>query len=398
MFPAGAQNDHRSNRQWHHNLTANQVAAVVGLAKINEHGRVAGYFGLAFVNAFVLLVQVFSQEALQFGLAGIYLNGGIQLGRVYQVEHHAQMVWVGGGVAGRGEGKALAAFIGLPAFRDGEFVTARGILIFAEGQGAAGTDAAARGKAEERQKGQESEEGLFHFLIVPEGLIIAGMQGIDELIFSRRRRITLAVQPGGRVILRAPLGTSEAAIRSFLEANAVWLENARRKMARLPVPPAPYKYTEGEPLLYLGQELPLRFEATARRAAVLPGEAIVLLRGGKRESRERLKELYREETRRIVQGMVDVYAARYGLRVSALRVNSAERRWGSCSVKASLNFSLRLAMLPVEAIEYVVVHELAHLREHNHSRAFWTKLGEMLPDYARRREWLKRHGGSLPPF
>lgn len=398
MFPAGAQNDHRPNRQWHHNLPANQVAAVVGLAKIDEHGRVAGYFGLAFVNAFVLLVQVFSQEALQFGLAGIYLHGGIQLGRVYQVEHHAQMVRVSGVVAGRGEGKARAAFIGLPAFWDGEFITARGILIFAEGQGAAGTDAAARGKAEERQKSHESEEGLFHFLIVPEGLIIAGMQGVDELIFSRRRRITVAVQPGGLVILRAPLGTSEAAIRSFLEANAVWLENARRKMARLPVPPAPYKYTEGESLLYMGQELSLRFEATARRAAVLPGEAIVLPRGGKRESRERLKELYRAETRRIVQGMVDVYAVRYGLRVSALRVNSAERRWGSCSVKASLNFSLRLAMLPVEAIEYVVVHELAHLREHNHSRAFWTKLEEMLPDYARRREWLKRHGGSLPPF
>jgi hypothetical protein len=86
------------------------------------------------------------------------------------------------------------------------------------------------------------------------------------------------------------------------------------------------------------------------------------------------------------------------LQVKSIRITGAKRRWGSCSRQNSLNFSLRLAMVPPEALEYVVVHELAHTRHHDHSRAFWAFLEQMLPGYETQRRWLKQNGLKLPDF
>lgn len=224
------------------------------------------------------------------------------------------------------------------------------------------------------------------------------MQGVDEVIYSKRKRITLAVLPGGWVQVRAPLGTSNAAIEAFVTAHRSWLEKARQKMAKVQAPVAPYAYLEGELIRYLGENLPLRLLPGARKAYLNEAREIVLPKGTKKAIRAALEAFYRAETRRIVSGFVALHAPRLAVNPQVMRINSAKRRWGSCSARGSLNFSLRLAMVPLDCIEYVAVHELAHLRQHNHSAAFWALVKGILPDYARRREWLKRNGSLLPPL
>jgi predicted metal-dependent hydrolase len=78
-----------------------------------------------------------------------------------------------------------------------------------------------------------------------------------------------------------------------------------------------------------------------------------------------------------------------------VRISSARTRWGSCSSRGSLSFTWRLVMAPVEVVDYVIVHELAHLRVHNHSPEFWKEVARLMPDYAQRKQWLKDNGRLL---
>jgi predicted metal-dependent hydrolase len=89
------------------------------------------------------------------------------------------------------------------------------------------------------------------------------------------------------------------------------------------------------------------------------------------------------------------FAGLHGFEPGKLRISSARTRWGSCSRQGTLSFTWRLVMAPEEVIDYVVVHELCHLRHLNHSKAFWGLVEGILPDYKVRRAWLKRHGERL---
>jgi hypothetical protein len=128
------------------------------------------------------------------------------------------------------------------------------------------------------------------------------------------------------------------------------------------------------------------------------GQGFFLLKKEQKTGVERLNAFYREYTRKAVTAIAERVARQWGLQVKSIRITGAKRRWGSCSRQNSLNFSLRLAMVPPEALEYVVVHELAHTRHHDHSRAFWAFLEQMLPGYETQRRWLKQNGHKLPDF
>jgi len=92
---------------------------------------------------------------------------------------------------------------------------------------------------------------------------------------------------------------------------------------------------------------------------------------------------------------VSYYAKKYGFEVKKIRISSARTRWGSCSTRGTLSFTWRLILAPQDVVDYVVVHELCHLRELNHSKNYWALVEEIMPDYKVRRAWLKKHGGTL---
>ena len=104
---------------------------------------------------------------------------------------------------------------------------------------------------------------------------------------------------------------------------------------------------------------------------------------------------YKAQARSLLSGRVDFFAGRHAIRVGKVRISSARTRWGSCSARGTLSFTWRLVMAPPEVIDYVVVHEMCHLKEMNHSGAFWARVEAILPDYKARRKWLKDHGAGL---
>ena len=222
----------------------------------------------------------------------------------------------------------------------------------------------------------------------------------DEILYDRRRkRLMVQVLPGGKVVLKAPLGTPKRQINSFLELHAGWIAEKRILMAKVATSAQPLRFVEGAQIWLSGRQYPLHLVEKGLKGLVFrEGQGFLLATAEQKKGAERLEAFYRETTRKRVTAIVEKYAREWGLLVKSIRITGAKTRWGSCSRQNSLNFSHRLAMVPPEALEYVVVHELAHTRHHDHSRAFWSFLGEMLPNYETQRRWLKQNGLKLPDF
>ena len=222
----------------------------------------------------------------------------------------------------------------------------------------------------------------------------------DEILFDRRRkRLMVQVLPGGKVVLKTPMGTSKRQINSFLEQHAGWIAEKRALMAKVAEPAQALRFVEGELIWLAGRQYPLHLTGKGTKGLIFrEDQGFLLAIAEQKRGAERLKAYYREVTRKAVTAIADRYSKMWGLQVKSIRITGAKRRWGSCSRQNSLNFSLRLAMVPPEALEYVVVHELAHTRHHDHSRAFWAFLGQILPGYETQRRWLKQNGLKLPDF
>ena len=171
--------------------------------------------------------------------------------------------------------------------------------------------------------------------------------------FIRASRRTPAVGGrGDRVIVRAPVHMARADVERFVSDKADWIqrhvEAARQRQGAMAAP------LTREELLHLAdaamQDLPQR---------------------------------------------VSWYAALIGVKVGRITIRSQKTRWGSCSAAGNLNFNCLLMLCPEEVRDYVVVHELCHRKELNHSARFWSEVARIMPDYAMRRRWLKEHGGAL---
>ena len=171
-----------------------------------------------------------------------------------------------------------------------------------------------------------------------------------EVKRSRRKTMSLEVRRDGTVLVRAPMKTAMASIRAFVEKNAAWIEKQRQKLAAGPKTEA---LTE--------QEL-----ASLRRSA-----------------------------KQWIPQRAAHFAPIVGVRYGDITIRCQKTKWGSCSSKGNLNFNLLLMLAPPEVVDYVVVHELCHRLEMNHSPRFWANVARVLPDYAQRRKWLKEHGAAL---
>jgi len=222
----------------------------------------------------------------------------------------------------------------------------------------------------------------------------------DEIIYDKRRkRMMVQVLPGGKVVVKVPKGTGRQQINRFLAQHTGWIAENKAIMAEVAPLARKLQFVEGADIWLAGRQYPLHLTANgARKLTFVEGRGFLLAAEETDKGAERLTDFYREYTRKAVTAIAEKYARQWGLQVKSIRINGAKTRWGSCSRQNSLNFSLRLAMVPPDALAYVVAHELAHTRHHNHSRDFWTFLGQIYPGYETQRLWLKQNGLKLPDF
>jgi predicted metal-dependent hydrolase len=219
-----------------------------------------------------------------------------------------------------------------------------------------------------------------------------------ELIRSRRRRRTLSLRltPEGQVVIRAPWRLPREAVDAFFAARKKWIEQKLKARTERPSE-APAPLGDGSTVLYLGNPYPLQTacEDRGRCTVRFNGTAFELSRPGARRPEDLLATWFREEARRLLPSRVEALGQAFHLQPQGVRITGARTRWGSCSAVNRVSLSWRLLMAPLRIIDYVILHELAHLREKNHSKRFWTFLETLHPDWRESRLWLKRHGAAL---
>ena len=171
-----------------------------------------------------------------------------------------------------------------------------------------------------------------------------------QVIRSSRKTLAIQITPEGEVLVRCPRRMKAETIRAFVESKTDWIEKHVRKQISVPKLPA---FTDGE------------IEDLAQQALrVLPERAAY-------------------------------FAPLVGVTYGRITIRNQRTRWGSCSSEGNLNFNCLLMLTPAEVQDYVVVHELCHRKEMNHSAAFWAEVERVLPDYRAKRQWLKDNGAAL---
>jgi len=217
---------------------------------------------------------------------------------------------------------------------------------------------------------------------------------ISQIIRSDRKTFGLEITPDGRLIVRAPKAATQAQIKAVVAQKSAWIAKTRARLAAQYPQRQPKTFTEGETFWYLGEQYPLRLTDRVRPTLDLNG-AFHLSRQAHSRARQVFIDWYRAETRQITLSLMETHLQQYGFKVNGVHITSARTRWGSCSGKGNLNFTYRLCMAPLLVVDYVVVHELAHLKIPNHSRHFWAEVARINPAWQESRAWLKRHGHLL---
>jgi predicted metal-dependent hydrolase len=213
---------------------------------------------------------------------------------------------------------------------------------------------------------------------------------IDEMIFSKRRTIELRITTDGKLVVRAPKRASREFIERAVAKKEAWILRKLQSIKRV----EPKQYIAGEQFPFLGKLYNLRLTDDIGKKLSLVDE-FVLNSSLAGQAKILLQRWYRKEAKKIIPERVQNFAEQYGFIYRKITITSAQKRWGSCTSRGSVNFSWRLIMAPQEVIDYVIVHELSHLTHLNHSKQFWHKVQTIMPNFKEQRQWLKANGPLL---
>ena len=212
---------------------------------------------------------------------------------------------------------------------------------------------------------------------------------------ARRRTLEIVVDRDGSLVLATPPDVATETLERFVDENWVWVYTKLAEKEAQARTRSPREFVSGEGFPYLGRSYRLKvIDGTPRQPALrLYRSRFELRRDAIPEAREHFVRWYTLHLRPMLDRHVAALAHRVGAEPRQVHIQDLGYRWGSSNRRGHLYFHWRVAMLPHPMIEYLVVHELVHLIERNHSPAFWERLERVIPDYAERQRWLRERGG-----
>lgn len=206
----------------------------------------------------------------------------------------------------------------------------------------------------------------------------------------RARRLRLWAPPRRPLELVVPWRAPAAAVDAFLAQSAEWIATRAAEAVR----PGALGLDRAGVVWLAGEAVPVRLLGPGTARAVLR-DGVLEVRGGGEDAETAVDRWYRREARARLEAAVAEQAPLLGVRPGRLAVRDTTSRFGSCSSNGTLSFSWRLVVAPADVLDYVVVHELCHLREANHGRGFWSLVEAARPGWREQRGWLNEHGREL---
>ena len=230
--------------------------------------------------------------------------------------------------------------------------------------------------------------------------ILAGNRRIEyTLIQSSRQNVLFQALPEAGLRVYAPKYLRLRDVDEMVRQRAdQLLDMQRRSEARLEADRRAHPVTDGSPILIEGKRCILRLHRGSRRSGRLVGDEYHLTLpnpDSDPDVRAAIRATLSTAALTRIRERLDYYAPRIGRVPGRIAIREQKSRWGSCSSKGNLNFNWKLIMAPPQALDYVVIHELCHLHEFNHSPRFWTLVAGQMPDYEVWKKWLKAHTDDL---
>jgi hypothetical protein len=220
-----------------------------------------------------------------------------------------------------------------------------------------------------------------------------------EVLYRKRKTIEIQIKESGTVRLLVPMGTTKKRIMEVLQLKTQWIVEKLAKVQRVNKLTTKV-YTDGEQFLYLGNNYILKVKVdgnTKKPFVTLDNDQLLVTTDTAEASiiKKTLELWYREKAQELIGQRVAYYQQWLKIGPTEIKVKEQKKRWGSCTSAGKLLFNWRIVMAPLPIIDYLVVHEMCHLHQMNHSKNFWYLVGSVLPDYQARRNWLKEHGAKL---
>lgn len=220
-----------------------------------------------------------------------------------------------------------------------------------------------------------------------------------ELLLDRRKTMKIQVKAPNTVIVTAPINVKEEWVLEKIKDKGAWIIKKLEEVKSVQIP-AEKKFTNGELFMYLGKEYPLQIniDTRLRRPKVMFWAEKIIVTTASNEKpviRLALEQWYRAMGQEVIEERVEYYQKFFPLKPRSVKVKDQKSIWGSCTGRNDLLFNWRCTMGVLTSIDYVVVHEMSHMIQKDHSKKFWSIVEGILPDYKERQDWLKINGAKM---
>lgn len=217
---------------------------------------------------------------------------------------------------------------------------------------------------------------------------------------GRRKTVDVVIERDGRVAVRAPAHFPEEQADAVVRRKRFWIHRSLAEWRDLNATRVAREWVNGEGFLYLGSSYRLLLVPGQDAALVLRDGRFCLRReliddGGPVAAKAAFEDFYRAKGLERFRRRVDCFAAKVGVTPASVRVGEIGYRWAACAPSGGLRFHWKCMMAPPKVIDYIVVHELCHLRHRDHGDAFWNEVDKVMPDFSEGKQWLRNHGAAL---
>ena len=226
-----------------------------------------------------------------------------------------------------------------------------------------------------------------------------------NIIRRKRKSISIKIESTGQIIVSAPLRIKKEEILQVVKSKSDWIVKNQAEIKKRGLNKITREISEGSTFMYLGEEyaLHLIFDESIKYITVELNKESFERQGfiihtntmDVEKIKMAFEKWYREETLKIVTKRIDYYASNFKDKVTNIRVKEQKRRWASCTGKNAILFNWRISMARADVLDYIVVHEMCHMDHRNHSKYFWNRVEEIMPNYKEKHAWLKANGMNL---
>ncbi|GHV35367.1 hypothetical protein FACS1894178_4780 [Bacteroidia bacterium] len=215
-----------------------------------------------------------------------------------------------------------------------------------------------------------------------------------QIKYSKRKTLNITVERDRQVIVHAPANLSEAKIKEIVLSKKDWIKEKLTHVQKYPIIHNAKEFVSGEALMYLGKNYQL-LVVDAEIEGIEFDKQFKIAKRNQSAANDLFKKWYKTRAIERIQPLAIEYSQNLGVTFNECKISEMKYRWGSCTPQNNLNFNWRIVKAPLFVIRYIVVHELIHLIESNHTPTFWNILSIQVPDYQKAKDWLKTNGHLL---